>query len=224
MSIELLNPGNREDVDAVATLYENYLGDSPIAGLGPIFLRRFFYKTLIKDGLVYVFTGRRDGRIVSFLSLTPRPLDFVMTGVRAHFFYLSWLMLLTILQKPSRITGILSALRMIGARKSEAREERAEGLGEVISIVTHTDSRNYTPPGAKRTLTSLLFEEMTAWFRARNFERVHLLVKPENRASNMFCSIMGCKFEKIVIGGVTTHRYTYYFDPQKAAAARGAAE
>jgi len=39
-------------------------------------------------------------------------------------------------------------------------------------------------------------------------------VEPGNRASNIFCSALGCRFEKIMFAGVVTYRYTYVLDNQ----------
>lgn len=221
MSIERLNTRNPADVNAVADLHVTHLGDSPIVGLGPAFLRRFFYVKLVEDGLVGVTVCRKDGSIVGFISYTPDPNGFMMRGVRRHFFFLCWLMSTSLLLRPSMIRGILLALRFMRERGGEAGKEPAPGLGEVISLVALPDCQNYVPPGGKSRLTVRLFESMVEYFREKDYDRVHLLVQPSNRASNIFCSVMGCKFEKITTAGMVTHRYTYFLKPQPAAAVSG---
>ncbi len=222
MPIETLNPRNTADVNAVADLHVQFLSDSPIVGLGERFLRRYFYVKLVEDGLIGVTLCRHEGRIVGFISYTADPRGFMMRGVRRHFFFLCWLMGTSILAKPSLVQGILQALRLMRERSGEARQEPAPGLGEVISLVTLPDFQKHVPEGGKSRLTVRLFEEMLAYFRGLGYDRVHLLVLPHNRASNILCSIMGCQFEKITMAGVVTHRYTYFLNRKPEAQPAGA--
>lgn len=219
MPIETLNPRNTADVNAVADLHLQFLGDSPIVGLGQRFLRRFFYTKLVADGSVIVTICRHEGRIVGYISYTPDPLGFMARGVRRHFVYLCWLMTVSLLERPALLKGILLALKFMRERGSAPQAE--PGLGEVISLVSRPEFQKFVPEGGKSRLTVRLFEEMLAYFRGIGHERVHLLVLPHNRASNILCSIMGCQFEKITVAGIVTHRYTYFLNGRPEAAAAG---
>lgn len=219
MPIETLNPRNAADVNAVADLHLQFLGDSPIVGLGERFLRRFFYTKLVEDGSVVVTFCRQEGRIVGYISYTPDPLGFISRGVRQHFVYLCGLMTVSLLARPALFKGILLALKVM--RERGPRQKPEPGLGEVISLVTVPEFQKHVPEGGKSRLTVRLFEEMLAYFRGRGYERVHLLVLPHNRASNILCSIMGCQFEKITMAGIVTHRYTYFLNGRPESAAAG---
>lgn len=221
MPIETLNPRNAADVKAVADLHREFLGDSPIVGLGERFVRCFFYSKLVEDGSVVVTICRHQGRIVGYISYTPDPKGFMSRGIRRHFFYLCWLMTVSVLERPALWKGVISALRVVRERGSQASEPEP-GLGEVISLVTLPEFQKHVPEGGKSRLTVRLFEEMLAHFRGIGYERVHLLVLPHNRASNILCSIMGCQFEKITVAGVVVHRYTYFLNGRPEAAAAGA--
>jgi hypothetical protein len=220
MAIETLNPRNAADVNAVAGLHLQFLGDSPIVGLGEQFLRRFFYTKLVEDGSVRVTLCRHEGRIIGYISYTPDPLGFMSRGIRRHFVYLCWLMSVSLLARPALLQGMLRALKFVRERGGQARNPEP-GLGEVISLVAHPDFQKYVPEGGKSRLTVRLFEEMLAYFRGIGHDRVHLLVLPHNRASNILCSIMGCQFEKITTAGIVTHRYTYFLHGKPEAAAAG---
>lgn len=222
MPIEKLNPRNTADVDAVADLHLQFLADSPIVALGERFLRRFFYVKLVEDELIGVTLCRHEGRIVGFISYTADPRGFMGRGIKHNFLFLCGLMTTSLLAKPSLWRGILRALKMMRERSTEAREAPAPGLGEVISLVTLPEFQKHIPEGGKSRLTVRLFEEMLAFFRGIGFDRVHLLVLPHNRASNILCSIMGCQFEKITFAGVATHRYTYFLNGRPDANAAGA--
>jgi hypothetical protein len=212
MSVVPLDPENTLDVNGVADLHVKHLGDSPIVQLGPRFLRKFFYTTLVRDGLIGCTLCRLDGRVVGFISYTRYPLEFMARGVRRHFFALSWLMLVSVLRRPSLIHDIYVALGFMRERQSDAQRGDAEDLGEVISIASEQDARKYVPPGGTSRLTVRLFEEMLAYFRRTGVRRIHLLVQPDNSASNLFCAAMGCEFEKVSAGGGVVHRYTYRVD------------
>lgn len=207
--MEKLNPRSTADVNAVADLHLQFLGDSPIVKLGERFLRRFFYVKLVQDGLVGVTICRYEGRIIGFISYTPDPFAFMRRGVRRHFAYLCWLMTVSLIAQPSLFKEIRVALRMMRERGSEARQAQT-GLGEVISLVSVPEFQKHVPEGGKSRLTVRLFEEMLAYFRSLAYDRIHLMVLPHNRASNILCSSMGCQFEKATVAGIVTHRYTYF--------------
>ncbi len=220
MPIETLNPRNAADVNAVADLHLQFLGDSPIVGLGEQFLCRFFYTKLVEDGSVVITICRHEGRIIGYISYTPDPLGFMSRGIRKHFVYLCWLMGVSLLLQPRLFKGVWLALKFVRERGDQARQAEP-GLGEVISLVSVPEFQKHVPEGGKSRLTVRLFEEMLAYFRGIGHDRVHLLVLPHNRASNILCSIMGCQFEKITTAGMVTHRYTYFLHGKPEAAAAG---
>lgn len=225
MGIERLNAANAADVNAVADLHFKFLGDSPIVALGDRFVRKFFYTTLVRDAAVVVDLCRADGKVVGFISYTRDPRHFISNAVRRHFFSLCWLMGVSVLLRPVLLKTILQTLRLMTARTEESQAPDPR-LGEVISLVALPEYQNHVAPGGKSRLTGRLFETMLAYFRELDYERVLLFVKPENRASNIFCSIMGCQFEKTTFNGAITHRYTYHLkkaeEPAQPAPAAGA--
>ena len=211
MGIETLNPRNVADVNAVADLHLQFLGDSPVVRMGEGFLRRFFYVKLVEDGLIGVTICRHEGRVIGFISYTRDPLGFMGKGARRHFVFLAALMAAGVLRRPSFVKDLMFTLKMMRERGAEARTPQP-GLGEVISLVTVPEFQKHIPEGGKNRLTVRLFEEMVNYFRAEQFDRVYLKVLPHNKASNILCSIMGCKFEKITEAGLTVHRYTYFLN------------
>ena len=219
MSIELLDAKSAADVDAVAQLQEEYLGDGPVVMLGRRFLRDFYYPELIEDGLLECAVCKANGRVVAFISWTRFPDGFMMQGIRGHFFLLSWIMIKQVVTQPSSLKHILGALKIVSERSTGSKKS-APGTAEAISIVVLPQYQKHVPPGAKSRLTVRLFEEMGARLRARGMKRVTFLVKPENRASNIFFSAIGCQFEKVTEFGLQVHKYTYNLE--QLTVARGA--
>lgn len=214
MGIERLNPENSADVNAVADLHFKFLGDSPIVALGERFVRKFFYTTLVRDAAVIVDMCRADDKIVGFISYTRDPKHFISGAVKRHFFSLCWLMGVSALLRPALIKSILQTFQIMAGRTEESKAPDPK-LGEVISLVALPEYQTHVAPGGKSRLTGRLFEGMVEYFRQLDYERVVLFVKPENRASNIFCSIMGCQFEKTTFNGVVVHRYTYSLKKQE---------
>jgi ribosomal protein S18 acetylase RimI-like enzyme len=212
MGIERLNLRCIADVNAVADLHVRYLPDSPVVRMGERFLRKFYYTKLIEDGLMGCEICRTDGQVVGFISYTKYPLDFMTRGIRKRFFYLSWLIFTSIVVRPAMIKDILFVLRIMRERSSESHKPSEGNIGEVLSLVAHSEYRRYIPPGGKSRLSSRLFETMVKYFRGEGFDRVHLMVQPSNLASNIFFQTMGCEFEKTTHAGVVTHLYTYYLN------------
>jgi len=215
MPIEVLDGRHADDVNAVANLHEQFLADSPIVSLGGRFLRQMFYSRLVQDGALSVIICRHEGRIVGFISFTPDPTGFMGKGIRRHFLALGGIMARSVIERPSTLKGMWHALTIVRERAGESRQPEP-GLGEVISLVALPEFQKLVPAGGKSRLTVRLFEEMLSAFRAMAFQRVRLLVLPQNRASNILCSVMGCQFEKVSVGGVPTHQYTYVLPPAEA--------
>lgn len=220
MGTELLDPKSAADVDAVALLQEEYLGDSPIVMLGRQFLRDFYYPKLIEDGLLECAICKADSRVVAFISWTRFPDSFMMQGIRAHVFLLSWIMLKQVLTKPASVKDIFAALKIVRERSGGVSTKAPPGTAETISIVVLPQYQKYVPPGGTSRLTVRLFEALGASLRERGMKRVTFMVKPENRASNIFFSAIGCQFEKVTTFGLQVHKYTYHLDQPPAA--RGA--
>lgn len=209
MPIETLDPRRSDDVGAIADIHFRLLGDSPIVGLGRRFVRDVFYGKLVEDGAVRVILCRHEGRIVGFISYTPDPQGFMGKGIRKHFAYLCWVMSLSLVTQPSLGKNVLRALGMVRERAGE-KEQPDPRLGEVISLAVLPEFGKHIPEGGTVRVAVRLFQEAIAAFKAIQYERIHLLVQPSNKASNLLCSVMGCTFEKIMIAGLPAHRYTYH--------------
>lgn len=212
MSIERLDPRIQTDVEEIAQLHEEHLPGSPILALGTAFVRRFFYTRLVSEGLVECTFCRADGRIVGFISYTSLPYAFMGLGIRHGWSQLISSVAQGVISRPATLIEIYRTLRMMWQRRGESRESQSEGVGEVISLVALPEYQKHVPAGGKTRLTARLFEEMLRDIRAGGCNRVRLLVKPENRASNIFCAALGCDFRKVQIDGVATHEYTYHLN------------
>jgi hypothetical protein len=209
MGLEKFNPRNPADVNAIADLHQQYLSDSMVVGLGQPFLRDFYYRVLVEEGLFGAILCRVDGRVVGFISYTHRPLDFMSAGLRGHFLRVAWALFLGICRRPSVLKTIFHVGRLIGARREERRSTDHAGMGEAISMTVLPEYQNYVAPGGTTRLAPRLFLAAAQDLKALGMNRVLLNVQPANRAANLFYSAMGCSFEKIETAGFVIHRYIY---------------
>jgi hypothetical protein len=225
VSIAFLDPANAKDVEAVATLHEQLLGDSPIAQLGPRFLREFFYGTLVADRLIRVFVCHLDGGVIGFLSYTRHPLDFIGRGVKRHPFRLGRIMIATILSGDRSVSDLWKVAGYVLRRgKDQPTAQAGSDQGdyiEAISLVTPPQHQKHVPPGGKSRLTIRLVETMAEQARAEGIDRVIYMVQPKNTASNLLFNALGCDFEKRTYAGVSTFCYTHRVQLPAAHMARG---
>ncbi|MBK6486948.1 MAG: hypothetical protein IPF98_08770 [Gemmatimonadetes bacterium] len=210
MGIEFLNPRSAADVDRVATLYEENLADSPVVLLGPRFLREFFFKKLVESDLLGCLVCRVDGTVIGFLSWTNHPGDFIGRGIKKHFVGLSWIMLKGIVEKPSTIKQILSALKIVGKRSEDAGKEHDPKAIEAISLVVPPEFQKHVPEGGKARTTVRLVQDLAAHARTQGTERVLYVVQPRNKASSIFFAVMGCELNKRTYAGEEVYVYTHH--------------
>ena len=210
MSLERLDPGNAADVNSVADLHIKYLAESPIVKMGPRFLREFYYRQLVADGLIGCTLCRAGDQVVGFISYTDRPADFMSIGLRRHFMHLSWLLSVSVLARPAMLKDLMLVLRLMRVRAKDSRKESSAGCGEALSMAVIPEYQKHIPPDGRKRVAVRLFESAVEYCKAKGLERIHLWVQPSNLAANLFYSAMGCPFEKIVFAGVAVHLYTYW--------------
>lgn len=210
MGVEFLNPRNATDVWRVATLYEEHLADSPVVLLGPRFLREFFFKKLVESDLLGCLVCRVDGNVIAFLSWTKHPGDFIGRGIKRHFIALSWIMLKGVVEKPSTIKQILSAVKIVTRRSGDAGSAHDPKAIEAISLVVPPEYQKHVPEGGKARTTVRLVQDLAEHARQQGTERVLYVVQPRNKASSIFFAVMGCELNKRTYAGEEVYVYTHH--------------
>lgn len=219
-----LDGSDERAVADVADLHEEFLPDSPVVLFGRRFLREFYYGTLVRDGLIGCTTGTVDGRVVGFISYAVDPLTFMTEGIKRHPVQLAWILAGSVLRKPSLIGNLILVVRMMWDRRHDAASGAVDGRGEVLSMATRPAYQSHVPEGGRSRLTVRLFEDMMDYYREAGVTRFHFLVAPDNRASNLFCSVMGGRLEVIRQAGLAVHRYLLDVPPAKPVAREPAAD
>src|SRR5687768_14382214 len=96
-----LDPKNKDTIDKIAYLHSHYLPNSPIAKLGPLFMKKFYYVHMVEAKLVDCLTYHINNECVGFLAFTRFPTTLMKEGQRMFFGKLCLVMFLSILTRPS---------------------------------------------------------------------------------------------------------------------------
>jgi ribosomal protein S18 acetylase RimI-like enzyme len=186
-----LQPGDRNAVRDVARLHQALLPGSPIPRLGRRFMERFYYRTLVEDGLLAAHLYYVEGRAAGFITLTAVPSRFMAEGLRRHWWGLAGILLWELLADPRRIAVIVWTLRHMG-RQGVAPAEPGEG--EILSFGVLPEFR--TPAFVRRSgrrIAGELFDRAVASLQADGTHRIRAVVETRNREALMFYHARGCQ-------------------------------
>lgn len=187
--LEPLDGANSEAVEHIARLHTDLLPGSPIARLGLRFMKQFYYRLLIADGLIGCQLSYVDGEPAGFIVYTNQPSRFMVEGLRRHWLFLSGVLLREILADPRRLRVVLWTLNYM--RRSDRPAEPGEG--EILSfgvVPKFRNSRFLRLTG--RHLSMELFASATDFFRSEGIERYRAVVESGNREALMFYHAQGC--------------------------------
>jgi len=182
-----------EHVRAAASLHQALLGESPIPGLGWMFMTRFYYTQLVKDELIRCYLYRLDGEYVGFLAVTDQPLSFMGEGVRRHYVRLALILALSLCQKPSRARIMFATS---AASRRRATTEGTDRLGEILSIgVLEAFRGQRVDPGGKR-ISAALLDAGIRYLSDRGCRRIELNVDQDNVRAIRFYQSYGFVLER----------------------------
>lgn len=197
-----LDPDDPVHVRAAADLHRRLLGHSPISRLGMLFMTRFFYSCLVRDGLVRCFLYRAGSQYVGFLSLTERPFSFMQEGRRAHVVRLAAILSLAILARPSRVRILLDLLT---AGRREVPDD-AEGVGEFLSFGVLEEFASQRDGARRLRISNVLFDHGIRHFHARGFRRIEWNVDGSNLKAILFYRSYGATVERSPLAWPSDYR------------------
>lgn len=184
----------REQVEAVARLHSQLLPDSPISKLGRLFMTRFYYYKLIKDGLIICDLYKCNGRFVGLLSYTKYPFSFMRKGLRRHFSYLACILAICLMARPWRIKVLLDTLTVSSRRSSRDEKETVEFL----SFGVLKPYRHIIDDESGLRIADLLFLNGVDFFKKEGCKRLMLSIikKKDNDGIFAFYKFYGVFFAR----------------------------
>jgi len=186
-----IDPANRHDVAAITALHLALLGHGPMARLGELFLRRFCYGVLLRDGLMRAALFEVDGRPAGFVAYTSRSITFHREAIRRHWAYVACLIALSVVRDPRLVTRLLKAARLMFSRRAELDLGR-DPLGEVLAIGVLPEYR--TAEFLQRTglrVGEELLAHVMCYFRSVGVDRVRMVVEAHNKPALFFYHRLG---------------------------------
>jgi ribosomal protein S18 acetylase RimI-like enzyme len=194
--VERLAPGDREGAEHAARLHASLLPDSPIARLGFRFMSRFYYATLVADGLICCDVAYHDGAPVGFIAYTSQPTRFMSEGLRRHWLALGALVAGQVLASPRRLGVILWTMAFMRGQAGPPLDPNA---GELLSFGVEPDFRSTRfVRQTGRRIPVELFDGALAWFRAQGVRECRAVVEARNREALFFYVARGCRTEPLV--------------------------
>jgi len=153
-TIRTVEPTDYKGIAAVAKLHMKLLNFGPMAGLGEKFIRQVGYAVNMADGLLRVALCEINGKPVGFVAYTSRSITFHRTGLGSHFFYVIWVLGISIMQDPRRLVRLLRAIKVMISRRTEHESER-DPLGEVVAIAQQAQN-GHAAAAAGQSSTDML--------------------------------------------------------------------
>ncbi|MBI3029540.1 MAG: GNAT family N-acetyltransferase [Candidatus Rokubacteria bacterium] len=190
-----IDPTRREDVATITRLHQVLLEWGPMARLGELFLRRFCYTVLLRDGLMRAALFEVDGRPAGFVAYTDRSITFHRQAIRRHWAYAAWLIALSVLRAPRLVPRLLRAVWLMFSRRAELHLGQ-EPLGEVLAIGVLPEYR--TPHFVRRTALRIgeaLIAHVVAYLQRVGVDRMRAVVDAPNKPALLFYHQLGGRFE-----------------------------
>jgi len=193
MMVEL-DWANEKDVRAAADLHKKLLSDSLIPQLGNIFMTKFYYRDLIKDGLIKCNLYRQNDDYVAFAVYTEYPFTFMAEGKRRHFLRLCLILSLSIIAKPIRLMTIINALKVDNKRGSEGSTDNA---GEMLSFGVLDSCRDIRDESTGLRIVNILFDSAISYFRSKGFKKMYGEIRKSNLPSLLLWKSYGAVPEEV---------------------------
>jgi ribosomal protein S18 acetylase RimI-like enzyme len=190
-----IDPDDRRDVATISRLHLTLLGHGPMARLGELFLRRFCYTFLVREGLMRAALFEVDGQPAGFVAYTSRSITFHREAIRRHGVQVARLIALSVLRDPRVLPRLLKAVRLMFSRRAELRLGQ-DPLGEVLAIGVLPQYR--TPQFVQRTALRIgeeLIAHVAAGLQRAGVDRMRMVVETHNKPALLFYHGLGGRFE-----------------------------
>lgn len=186
MSVEVTSFGpERECPPLVAGLHASLLPDNRLTAAGRLFLERFYYLELPRDGAIVGAVAVADGRPAGFVTATPYPDRYLEEAVRRYPGQFTAVAMVSLLRRP---LATVSAWRKIrrGMRPSSGSPQ-ADGTGELLALAVLPELRGPRDDLDGRSLAHALVARTVLRLRDDGLGAIRVVVDPgDARAVRFF--------------------------------------
>jgi hypothetical protein len=195
-----LNYKNKEHLNAIAAIHSSVLPESNVPRIGPLFMKRFYYTTLVKKGIIKCFLASYNGKIVGILVSTTKPYSWMRMGMQGERLNLGFILMASVLQKPARLIYILKQLKF----KLDPSFKEYEESKNTFEILTTGVLKEYRKVAIGDTSKTALFsfnsiahklvDHVLSMYAANGFKYAIGQIIKSNKASQLFFSTYRAEF------------------------------
>ena len=193
-------------VKKIACIHQKLLPNSPVVGLGTIFMEMFYYSLLIKSSLIVCDYYQHDDDIAGFIAYTTDPDNFMKKGIKKHFVKFCFILSRILIRDPRKINHLFSGSQLEQALKSDINNEAAILSFGVLPKYRTRRFINKT----KAHISNELFEHSVNYLSKKKCHQIRLLIEQDNREAIFFYMQYGCTFKEIRNLGRTLVQATYH--------------
>lgn len=211
-SIREIDPENESDVRKVSKMHLELLPWGPMSRMGRLFLERFCYTVLINEGLMKAFLYEVDNKPAGFIAYTQCSITFHRTAIKKHFFYVVYIITISILRNPLLVLNLIKAIRVVLSRRGEQRNGE-DPSAEILAVGVYPEFR--TPQFIRKNglqISHELFNNAVAYFKGVGIKKMRLAVDSFNKATLLFYHGLGGRTEPIKRGGDELVQFWFDFD------------
>jgi ribosomal protein S18 acetylase RimI-like enzyme len=193
-----IHPENKTDVKLISRMHLELLHWGPMAQLGRIFLEKFCYTVLMQDDLMKVELYEVEGKPAGFIAYTQYSFTFHRSAIKKHFFYVTYIVLISILRNPLIILDVLKAMRVMFQRRGEISIGQ-DPVAEILAIGVYPEYR--TPKFIKNTglrISHEMFQKAVTYFKQAGLHNMRLAVDSFNKATLLFYHSLGGRTEGLM--------------------------
>jgi ribosomal protein S18 acetylase RimI-like enzyme len=177
----------------LAQLHAALLPGSPIALLGGRFMKKFYYRILPREGVIFGAVAYVDECPAGFIVATDDPAGFMRSGLRRSWPYLIWVLGGSVLLTPKSVMAILEAAKVMHSRP---RARGRQNEGEILSFGVAPEYREarFIRQTGLRLSHDLLVIALDL-LRAKKIRLIRATVSADNTPAKLFYSGLGWSFE-----------------------------
>lgn len=181
--IVVFDPKDKEHLKRIIEIHSAVLPESFVVGMGPIFMRQFYYSALTKIGFLKSYLAMYQGVVIGMLVTNRMPFSLIRSSLKKYFITFSWAVFLSILTKPARLGTLIETARYKPDPLLKEYEEEGKSF-EILTIGVVAEHR-------KRVIDDLkvahhILKRVVEEHKESGFERVTGQIVESNKAALKF--------------------------------------
>lgn len=182
-NIVVFDPSDKEHMKRIIEIHTAVLPESFVVGMGPIFMRSFYYSALTRIGFLKSYLAIYKGEIVGMLVTNRMPFSLIRSSLKKYFLTFSWAVFLSILTKPTRLSTLIETARYKPDPLLKQYEDEGKSF-EILTIGVVAEHRKLVVNDMK--VAHHMLKRVVEEHKAAGFERVTGQIVESNQAALKF--------------------------------------